>query len=361
MVNQYKAVYYNQINRFYQATIFLSSITLSIRYTDENGNQKDVYWLAENILALEEKATATELHHKNATGPNDRLVIRDTELINAIKKIYRNYRFTGSFNSKFFGSTTNKIVLLFSILLTFILVAYFWFVPWLGQRIGNSVSKEWEIEMGDKMYSSVISSFTIDSNKSRLINEYYAASGFNVNYPVNITVVQSDEVNAFAIPGGHIVVYDAILDEMKTHNELGALLSHESSHIALRHSLKNMFRTLARKMFLLLIFGNESGITSFLADHADNLKGLEYSRALETEADDHGMKIMSARGIDPNGMIHLMELLQKGTKGKENAEFLSTHPVFSNRIRNIRKNIDRWPVSQIENKRLQEIFNELYE
>ena len=56
MNKTYTAVYYNSSGRFYNATIFLSSITLSIRFTDENNEIKDVYWLAENIFSLEEEA-----------------------------------------------------------------------------------------------------------------------------------------------------------------------------------------------------------------------------------------------------------------------------------------------------------------
>ena len=94
-------------------------------------------------------------------------------------------------------------------------------------------------------------------------------------------------------------------------------------------------------MFLMMVIGNESGLAGFLVDNADNLKGLEYSRSLETEADNHGIGLMNSANINPAGMLGLMEMLQKETKGKEPAAFLSTHPVFKRRIENIKETNQR--------------------
>jgi predicted Zn-dependent protease len=155
------------------------------------------------------------------------------------------------------------------------------------------------------------------------------------------------------------VVHDAILKEMQRPEELAALLSHEASHIALRHSLRNMFRSMARRVFIMLLVGNESGIASFIIDNADNLKQLEYSRSLETEADNSGMRMMAKSGIEPNGMLDLMLLLQRQTNGNEPAEFLSTHPVFSDRIENVKKNIRSLDIRERIAHDLVSIFREI--
>src|SRR5688572_2756525 len=123
--------------------------------------------------------------------------------------------------------------------------------------------------MGDQMYKSMITQYKVDDRKTAILNEFYKELKYDVGYPITITVVESNEMNAFAMPGGHIVVYSTILEEMKTPEELAALLGHESSHIALRHSLRNIFRDLSRKMFLALLFGNDSGITAVVVDNAN--------------------------------------------------------------------------------------------
>jgi predicted Zn-dependent protease len=271
----------------------------------------------------------------------ERLVIRDPELVQAIKKHFSRHQFVGGWKHHVLGNTRNKIALFISILLTLILVGYFWFMPWLGERVANNISKEWEVGMGAKMHQSLMAHYKIDSPRTKVINRFFKELRYNVNYPITITVVDSKEINAFAVPGGHIVVYRSILDRLKAPEELAALLSHEVSHIELRHSLRNIFRSMARKMFLLMVVGNESGLAGFLVDNADNLKGLEYSRSLETEADNYGISLMNSSNINPAGMLGLIEMLQQETKGKEPAAFLSTHPVFDKRTENIKEQIKR--------------------
>lgn len=360
-MNSFTATYYTTTHRSYQATILLSSVTLTIRYRDENNEQQEVHWLGKNISSLEERTIDSELLYHNNTGGTERLVIRDPALLQAVKKSFRHHAFAGSRSVRLFGSAWSKLLLVFSILFALLLAAYLWFIPWLGERVALKFSKAHEISLGEKMYQSILSTYTIDSGKTRILNEFYRQLQYKVDYPVQITVVKSTEVNAFAIPGGHIVVYDAILDNMKTPEELAALLGHEASHIALRHSLRNLFRSLARKMFLSVIVGSESGIAAVIVDNADNLKGLEYSRALETEADDHGLQLMTAGGIDPQGMLQLMTLLQKESGHAPTANFLSTHPVFDRRIDNIKKQLSLLPVVTTTNEKLKPLFHAIYE
>jgi Zn-dependent protease with chaperone function len=359
MNKTYNAVYYNSSGRFYNATIFLSSITLSVRYTDENNEVKDVYWLAENIISLKEEALASVLQYKNNVGQTERLVIRDPELLSAIKKHFGHHRFVGGLKHHVLGNTRNKIILFFSILLTLFLAGYFLFVPWLGERIARNISNEWEINMGEQLYQSMIGQYKVDSLKTKHINEFYKELHYKIKYPIHVTVVESKEMNAFAIPGGHIVVYRPILDKMRKPEELAALLSHEASHIELRHSLRNIFRSVARKMFLMMLIGNESGIAGYLVDNADNLKGLEYSRSLETEADNHGMGLMHSSNIDVIGMLGLMELLQEETRVKEPPAFLNTHPIFIDRIKNIKSLSSKKTTIPEEHRLLESIFKKL--
>lgn len=359
MSKTYNAVYYNSQGRFYNATIFLSSITLSIRFVDENNQSNDVYWLAEDIVSIEEQLSASVLQYKNREGRAERLVIRDPELLQAIKKHFSHHRFAGGWKHHLLGNTRNKLFLAFSVLIALILAGYFWFVPWLGERIADNISKDWEISMGKKMNESILSQYKVDTNRTHLINLFFKELYYDIHYPVTITVVDSKELNAFAVPGGPIVVYRAILEKMSKPEELAALLSHEASHIELRHSLKNIFRSMARKMFLMMIVGNESGLAGFLVDNADNLKGLEYSRSLETEADNHGISLMNTAKIDPVGMIGLIEILQEETKEKEPSAFLSTHPVFKKRIENIKRQLEKSPTEAGTNERLESIFANL--
>lgn len=359
-MHTYTATYHRSYGPYYTATIFISSITLTIRFTDEQQQQQDLHWLGKDIMAMQETATSTELHHRDATGNIEKLVIRDEALLEAIKKNFCHYSFVSG-KKRWLHSGVSKLGIIAVCFLALLVAAYLWLIPWLGERVAMRFSKEYEISMGEQMYRSILSTYKVDSHKTRMVNEFYDAVQYRIDYPVEITVVQSPERNAFAIPGGHIIVYDAILEDMKTPEELAALLGHEGSHIALRHSLRNMFRSLARKMFIALLIGNESGIASVLVNNADDLKGLAYSRSLETEADDSGLQLMVKSHIDTQGMLRLMELLQKETGKAPSVNFLSTHPVFEKRIANIKKQISQLPAGATENRSLAVIFHGIFE
>jgi predicted Zn-dependent protease len=115
-------------------------------------------------------------------------------------------------------------------------------------------------------------------------------------------------------------------------------------------------------MFLSLIVGSESGIASVVVDNANALKQLQYSRSLETEADNNGLQLMAKNNINVQGMLRLMTMLQKESSGGvEPSPFLSTHPVFKDRIHNIEKQIQQLPAVTTSNENLQQLFHSIYE
>lgn len=345
----------------FPAILFVSSVTITIRYTDRQGQQHDVNWLEKELAGFEEKPGGTEIRHLNKEGLTETLIITDPALVQDIKKRMGHNRLVGRPHQRVMGKAGPKILMALGILVAILLMAYSWLVPWLGEKVAMNFSKEYEISMGDRMYEALSGTFKIDERKTGVVNRFYKQLQYDVDYPIAITVVESGVVNAFAIPGGHIVVYDALLEKMKTPEELAALLGHEASHVALRHSLRNMFRSLARKMFLALIFGNDAGILNVMVNNADELKGLEYSRSLETEADDSGLKLMAKSGIDPEGMVRLMELLKKESGGNEPSGLLNTHPMLEDRVKNIRKQQPLLKYEPANNAELKKTFHAIYE
>jgi predicted Zn-dependent protease len=361
MSTTYTATYHDGAGRFYPATVFLSAVTITIRFVDEENQEKEVYWLTKDLVAYNEQGTGSELQYRDKNGAIERLGIRDALFIQALSKTLSHHRLFSKAHTRVLGSVWVKLAVITMVITALLVLLYLWVTPWLGERMAKGFSKEKEISMGEQMYQSVLQQYTIDARKTAVLNDFYKQLQYDVGYPVTITVVESNEVNAFAIPGGHIVVYNAILDRMKTPEELAALLGHEASHIGLRHSLRAIFRNVARQMFLALVLGNESGIASVVVSNADELKELQYSRSLETEADDNGMQLMDKNNINPQGMLRLMQLLQQETGGAEPAPFLSTHPVFKDRISNIEKQLQQLPAVTTHNENLKKLFHSIYE
>jgi predicted Zn-dependent protease len=190
-----------------------------------------------------------------------------------------------------------------------------------------------------------------------VLNEFFREMDVPTAYDIKITVVNDNVVNAFALPGGRIVVYKALLQQIGSYPELAALLSHEFTHINNKHSTKSIFRRLGSKVFLGLLFGRFGTVTSVLVDHADNLKNLKYSRKLEKEADTEGLQILTQRKIDPRGFVDLFTHLGQSAPGSVIPEFLASHPDIEKRIEYIKEASKDAPVE--ENAELKAIFDKL--
>jgi Zn-dependent protease with chaperone function len=194
-----------------------------------------------------------------------------------------------------------------------------------------------EIKWGNQFYESILSDKEIDSSATELvkkITEYYSMSN---QYPIKVVVVEDTTVNAFAMPGGHIVIYSGIICSMKHPDELFALLGHEATHVNQRHSLQMMLTNITSSYLLSILTSDFNGLGSTLIGNAELLRELGYSRKLEAEADWKGQEIMIQNKINPAGMTQLMEALQAAYSDTGNWSFLRSHPVTKDRINESKK------------------------
>lgn len=205
------------------------------------------------------------------------------------------------------------------------------------------VSTEKERELGEMIYASMAEGLKIDSAATDKLTLFANELKLSEEYKLNFTVVDEKEINAFAIPGGRIVVYKGILEEMKEPEELVALLGHEASHVNERHSLRSILRQLSGSVLLSMVFGDLGSIGSAVVGQADQLRSLSYSRSLEEEADASAMDLMRGNKVDPRGMIGLMDRLKKAESGAKLPGFLSTHPLTTDRKATAEKYIRQFP------------------
>lgn len=361
MATTYNATFINAVGQPFNAVLYLSTVTITIRYTAADGVQTDLYVLADEVTRLDQGPLDHVLYFSTATGMMGQLILRDNTLQKQVLHTYRSYPFTGRPAHRLFNSARSKFLLLTGVVLLFLASLYFFLVPWIAEKIAMNFSKEYEMQLGETIYSASINGMEIDTMQTRLLNDFYRELNYQVNYPIKITVVKSSVVNAFAIPGGHIVVHNAILDGMKTPEQLAALLGHESSHVAKRHSLRNIFRTLGRKIFISMVIGNDAGIVTYMAENADDMKGLAFSRDLETEADEDGLRLMNEAGLNTQGMTDLMEMLRTESGNAEPSSFMSTHPIFKERIAHIEQERKKYNSAKPTSSKLRSIFHAIFE
>lgn len=242
--------------------------------------------------------------------------------------------------------------------LVFVLL-YVAVVPWIAGLLASRFPASYEQQLGDQLYASLKNDFRVDEPATRQINQFFKALNIPSKYGVHITVAKGDVVNAFALPGGHIVVYDKLLNGINSYEELAALLSHEFVHVEERHTVRTLFRQMSSALFLSLLVGDLGGVTAIVLSNANELKNLSYSRSLESEADTEGARLLAERGISCDGFIRLFQLLDQQSTGQQPSEWLSSHPDLKKRIQQVRQSKACAGASTQSNEELRRIFLQL--
>ena len=212
----------------------------------------------------------------------------------------------------------------------------------------NFYSIEKEIALGKQMAEEV-------EREGRLvyderITEYISRLGQNLvrnsdaKVPFTIKVLDSEEVNAFALPGGFMFVNTALILKADNEAELAGVLAHEIAHVAARHGTKQATRAeLINYGTIPLIFmGGWAGYAiRQAASLAVPMGFLQFSRSMESEADRLGLEYVYKGGYDPLAFVDFFEKIQVQEKTKPGtiARVFSSHPMTSDRIRRAQKEI----------------------
>jgi Zn-dependent protease with chaperone function len=243
------------------------------------------------------------------------------------------------------------------LLIAAVMLFYFWGIPWLVDKAVDLVPVEQEISLGKEISSGVFAQTPPDSAASARLNQFADEINFNSAYPLHFNVVRDSTVNAFALPGGEIVVYTGILDKLSTAGQLAALLAHEASHVAYRHSMHGIMDKILWSALLALAVG-DGGIASAITAQSNEFRSLAYSRDLETQADTAGAAVLRRNNIGIHHMVALLEVLKQEAGDSNMPEFLQTHPLPESRIEAL-KELKTTDKELAENTRLDSLFREL--
>ncbi len=160
-----------------------------------------------------------------------------------------------------------------------------------------------------------------------------------VSWPWEVNVEQADELNAFAMPGGKVMVYTGLMNKLALGDaELAAVIGHEIAHALRDHGRERMSRAYGQQLAIgvgaaaLGVGGNMAGLASDVATVAFQLP---FSREQEREADRIGLELMARAGYDPKAAITVWEKMSAQNAARP-VEFLSTHPSDQSRMADLR-------------------------
>lgn len=147
-------------------------------------------------------------------------------------------------------------------------------------------------------------------------------------------LVDKPEVNAFAAPGGVVVVYSGLLQATDRPEEAAGVIAHEVAHAELRHGLRGMVKSLGLRAVASVLLGDWGG--AVLQPAMASLLEMKFSRDAEMQADAEGLRRLVAARIDPSGMASFMDKLAAKDKDAAPPEWLSTHPASKERADSLR-------------------------
>jgi beta-barrel assembly-enhancing protease len=214
--------------------------------------------------------------------------------------------------------------------------------------LGNWYSLETEIKMG-KQYAQMVESSS-KMVQDPVVNEYVNRIGQNIvrnsdaKVPFTIKVVDSDEINAFALPGGFFYVNSGLILAADEEAELAGVMAHEIAHVALRHATRQMTRSNWANIAsvpLIFVGGGIGYAVRTAAGLALPMTFLQFSRGFEAQADYYGLEYMYKSGYDPQAFISFFEKIQAKEKKKPGslAKAFATHPQTPDRISATQKEI----------------------
>ena len=216
---------------------------------------------------------------------------------------------------------------------------YVWGIPALATVAAARVPVAWEVALGEATMARLAPSSRrcLDPAGQRGIDHVVAVLLRPLptpRYPFRVIVVDHPMVNAFAGPGGLVVVFRGLLERADTPEELAGVLAHEIQHVLHRDTTRAIFREASTGILVAALAGDVSAAAAFGVQAARVLGDLRYSREAEQEADRDGLRMLRAARVDPRGMLAFFEALQKLEGERPTGErYLSTHPATGDRLR----------------------------
>lgn len=215
----------------------------------------------------------------------------------------------------------------------------------------NRIPVEWEQKLGESAYREFLTGQDVMKDglavaAVREMTQRLASHVPNNPYRFEVTVVKSDVVNAFALPGGYVVVFTGLMKKAESPEEVAGVLAHELNHVLQRHGLERIIKQLGFVAVVSIVLGNPPGLGGVMKQLGVELMTLKFGRAQETEADTTGLDLLYRAKINPEGMITFFQRLVEKDEGR--VEWLSSHPMSSARADHLKARLAEMPKQKTE-------------
>lgn len=317
----------------------------------ETENNEQHFW---DLDGIEFQTKSKYMYLEYGNDPVQNIKINDNDFVNRVHD-FRKKKGNQSWYNKLMDMGIKAHILFTVFIFAIIGLCYFYAIPWVAEKAVVIIPEDYDSHLGTAFFEQNMIFNDVDVQKTKALNSFANELNLKNTKKLKFTVVNSEMVNAFALPDGNIVVFSGILDAMKDYDELVGLIGHEVAHVNHRHSMKMVCRNLSGYIFVSAILGDANGVMATIGDNVNNLQSLSFSRNFEHEADVEGFEIIALNKVNPKGMSNLFKRLQD-EEVVTIPEFLSSHPVTTERITDINELIKEKPFQYQENLKLKKLF-----
>lgn len=289
-----------------------------------------IIWPLTDIVVLDRYNRAHPAKLSCRTAPDARLVVNDADLWQALLPGLQTARWQSSKLSASWLSLSG-----YAVLAVLVVVIAVYYVPRLAGHLAFLVPGGMERDIGHTLLAGTFNEDICEAPDGIVaFNKLWQRIDGAIAEPHSYKpfVIKRDEANAFAVPGGYIVVFSGLLEDVKSVDELAGILSHERGHVEYRHGVRAIMRYLGLATVMQVMLGNTEVVSSL-----GIVGALRFGREDEAEADAFAIETLQNAAFDPTRFADFFERRMKDEGDIEGIwEYMSTHPSSQSRIETIR-------------------------
>lgn len=278
------------------------------------------------------------------------------------KDLYRNLVDCWSFHHKSVGLSIRQFfqritVMQWTGFALFLIPVFIYFYFYILSISYNWIPTDWDEKLADNTEKLFMGKFNLCDSMD--LNNFLQDGAKKLSSPdspfsIRVKILQSNHINAFALPGGRVYFFSGLIENSNSPEEVLGVLSHEIAHIEKRHQVRQLIQAIGTVYLMSLYFGagfEEFEVIELALELGSTLVVQKYSRDFELEADEMGTELLMQAKMDPRSLIYFLENLEKVENTMRNEmssdelltqglEYLQTHPYSKSRVENLEKKLD---------------------
>lgn len=338
----YKGLFYAGHEK--SSVIFTVSVHGVIEFTDGSGRQKDVFLSKASLNLIGDPETTLQISWQESSAVNHSLLCHEPTLFDSLLSLklmpdlQQQLQELQRMQQQQANNEKRQVPLYMAYIVAFFVSSYFLYsysVPVITQMIPY----KWEKKIGSFAFEnyqtgkSLIKNVKVSAAMNSIVKRIDEFDEAELSYEV--IVIDAEMVNAFAFPGGYIVVTSGLIRNSEKPEEVAAVLAHELTHVLERHGMRKLVRQAGLGLLIGIVFGDVSALSQ-LMELSSHLDSLSFDRSQENDADDGGIRILQAAGISPQHLAAFFNKIKAlDSMTGDIPEIFRTHPLTDERIKRV--------------------------